>query len=533
MVVNRFQKKRGSTGNFALKLDISKAYDRVEWDFIESMRKMQGFCNRWIKLVMKCVQTVTYSVVINGIQGAEYKPARGIRQGDPLSLYLFIIYAEGFSKLLNKAKRERQIKWAKVGRRELAITHLFFADDSILFGKATMDVAMSMKAVSLIYFSKNIQDNIKRQIGVVLGVQISNNPKKYLGLPTIVGRRKKGAFIELKDSSKNQRIGVFAICPLGSKNVRGYGFRDLTMFNTALLAKHGWRLFTQPNCLFASAMKLKYYPHDNFLNARLGAYPSFTWRSIWNTRSLLEEGTDWRIENGEPTNIWNDAWLPIPNDGRVKSQNININYSKVADLINKDSFSWNYEAIWSLLKEKQVEAVLSIPLPDVLVWRWDESGEYTVRPYTYRIILQTKSPIKNILQDLESPDPKLRNDDACPVYLIEEETVEHLFRDCEFTKQVLQEVGLDTSQSNARHIWKQWSAFFFHMNNAKACTIIAITIWAIWYNRNRIYHEGKKERVQEVAGFIKAYLRELEQVKSSRETRLIPREMFWRPPMEG
>lgn len=51
--------------------------------------------------------------------------------------------------------------------------------------------------------------------------------------------------------------------------------------------------------------------------------------------------------------------------------------------------------------------------------------------------------------------------------------------------------------------------------------------------QNRIYHEGKKERVQEVIGFIKAYLRELEQVKSSTETRLIPREMFWRPPMEG
>lgn len=91
--------------------------------------------------------------------------------------------------------------------RELAITHLFFADDNILFGKATMEGVMLMKAVVneyesisrqlvnfkklLIYFSKNAQDEIKGQTGRVLGVRISNNLEKYLGLPTMVGRRKK------------------------------------------------------------------------------------------------------------------------------------------------------------------------------------------------------------------------------------------------------------------------------------------------------------------------------------------------------
>lgn len=57
------------------------------------------------------------------------------------------------------------------------------------------------------------------------------------------------------------------------KELGGIGFKDLTMFNTALLAKQRWRLITQPDCLFARIMKSKYYPRDNFLNARLEAYP--------------------------------------------------------------------------------------------------------------------------------------------------------------------------------------------------------------------------------------------------------------------
>lgn len=90
---------------------------------------------------------------------------------------------------------------------------------------------------------------------------------------------------------------------------------------------------------------------------------------------------------------------------------------------------------------------------------------------------------------------KLRNDDECLVCSFGEEIVEYIFRDCGFTKQILQEVGMDTSPSNTRQVWKQWLACFFQMNNTKTCIVMAITIWALWYNRNIIYHEDKKKRV--------------------------------------
>ena len=96
------QRRKGKEGLMAIKLNISKAYDRVEWAFLEVMMRRLGFSDRWIGLMMICVKTVSYSVLINGEPKGKILPTRGLRQGDLISPYLFLLCAEGLTAMLRK-----------------------------------------------------------------------------------------------------------------------------------------------------------------------------------------------------------------------------------------------------------------------------------------------------------------------------------------------------------------------------------------------------------------------------------------------
>ena len=109
-------RKKGKKGSMALKLDISKVYDRVEWNFLRGIMEKLGFPETWVDRVMGCVTTAQFSVLINGTPYGNFSPSRGLRQGDPLSPYLFLLCTEGFTSLLQKSELEGRIKGVSVCR---------------------------------------------------------------------------------------------------------------------------------------------------------------------------------------------------------------------------------------------------------------------------------------------------------------------------------------------------------------------------------------------------------------------------------
>ncbi|KAA3471190.1 reverse transcriptase [Gossypium australe] len=214
------QKRVGKKGFMELKLDMSKVYDRVEWYFLKVMMLRMGFHTLWVENIMKCVISVSYSVIINGRSGQTFKPTRGIRQGDPLSPSLFLMFSEGLSALIRMALRDGSIKGAKVSRGGLSISHLLFSYDSILFGEASERGAQVLKSIlreyercsgqsanydkSTVFYSSNTLEESRRVVSNILGVRNSNNMERYLGLPNVVGKNKKAFFQLLKDRMRQQ-----------------------------------------------------------------------------------------------------------------------------------------------------------------------------------------------------------------------------------------------------------------------------------------------------------------------------------------
>ncbi|XP_057418950.1 uncharacterized protein LOC130713176 [Lotus japonicus] len=209
-VVHFMRTKTKRSKNVIFKLDLEKAYDRVDWGFLEETLKEFGFPPMTVALIMFCVSSTSLSLIWNGTRLPPFRATRGLRQGDPLSPYLFVLCMERLAHMIHHEVEENNWKPVTISRGGPGISHLFFADDVLLFAKAEIDQirvvhqvlerfcgASGLKinlAKSKAMASWCVDMSLRNRIVALTSIPFTENFDKYLGFPIYKGRARREDF---------------------------------------------------------------------------------------------------------------------------------------------------------------------------------------------------------------------------------------------------------------------------------------------------------------------------------------------------
>ncbi|KAL4375950.1 hypothetical protein GQ457_02G034330 [Hibiscus cannabinus] len=234
--------KNGPNKGAALKLDMEKAFDRVEWTFLRNVMLQVGFHPDWVALIMECVTTVTFSARVNGRLTTEFTPQRGLRQGDPLSPFLFLLCMQGLSAALQAEQVAGNIRGIRASQQGPRINHLFYADDSVIFVRNSVQEFTRLKEVlrlfaessgqrinfdkSTVFFSPNTTMAHRQRLLSTLPLTEVSDPGIYLGAPLKVGKNKTNVFNFINETV-DKRIDGW------TKRLLSFGGREIFLKSVA------------------------------------------------------------------------------------------------------------------------------------------------------------------------------------------------------------------------------------------------------------------------------------------------------------
>ncbi|XP_026441788.1 uncharacterized protein LOC113340957 [Papaver somniferum] len=425
----KIKKKSSKNGHLAIKLDLSKAFDGLEW--------------------------------------GNFLSVHGIRRGDCLSPYIFILCMEALSRLFINVEKEKLFQGFKFNKNSPSISHLFFADDCMLFCKASITYAKNILKVINVFAKASGQAINLEKSGFVTSSKIHHrhvkllskalhmkflcNSEKYLGTPLFIGKNKTNSFGFLIDNFyarlnayKKSNLNIvgrtivtkhvlsslsiyhMACFPLPktitgkidviqrifwwskknpkhaayfrswgdigkSKSSGGLGIRNSHAINRVFICKIGWRLLKFPNSLMFSFLKNKYFPNQNLLEIDKAANTSsWIWKRIVNGLRFIKANIVVKINNGANTYIWNSNWIPGYSVPPTSQNPIHGNFTCVKDLLDNSLSCVNIDLLNDLFSTDEVTRIRSIPLnsalSDSLMWAHTSSGKFSIKS-SYRVYI--------------------------------------------------------------------------------------------------------------------------------------------------
>ncbi|XP_056697371.1 uncharacterized protein [Spinacia oleracea] len=459
-ILHSMNNKKGKKGWFAFKIDLEKAYDKLEWDFIRNCLCGLGFSKDSITLIMSCICTTRTAVMIND----------------------------------SSTRIVRKKKWTPfaLGRNALAISHLLFADDLVLFGEATSKTLNTMPSLR-ITCSATPSTRVLFLISIpLLAISFGN-----------LARKKEGSISSLGSWDN--------VCKPKWKG--GLGVRNLFAKNKLLISKLCWRLASFPSNLASQIIVRKY------LFSRPAAFGfnkgSYIWRGLKDPWECYKNSCQWVVGNGFSIDLWNDKWVggsPIREQihGPLSLVDESLH---VKDLIRNGE--WFFEKIsfnipHSLVKEIQCIPIPINPLEDKPISKYVVKDKFVLKlayndliarhsgnNFDFRVIWDspTLPKIKKILwqvclDSLPSNYALAKRgmgvSSSCPFCPLSVEDAAHILKNCVRAKEVWDLVNDFNIQSNLNfESWlikniqnpAQW-------RNGTWSMAFPFTLWFIWKRRN-------------------------------------------------
>ncbi|XP_060960764.1 uncharacterized protein LOC133031301 [Cannabis sativa] len=418
--------RKNTLARCAIKIDLSKAYNTVSWDFLEKWLNYLCFPSRFVNWIMLCIRSTSYNLVLNGRLQESFEGKKGLRQGDAMSPLLFVLVMEFLTRRLHKEAEKGTFKYHPQCK-SLNLVNLSFADDLILFSKGTQTVVRHLKTTL---------DDFCNQLG--LSVNLAKSQIFFGGVQPF--ERKKIA----------QEIGL--------EEGSGKTLKDVLMGSK-------WKEKQDSYCFLGQELLGASYPCPNidFSSGSRKAISVFTLIVVIQRKLLL----------GYSAVL--DLWLSNEDNPRVTLNNLALIDQNVKALIETDTLAWDVDLVHDMFNERDANLILSIFLSssrlcDVWYWSWESSGHFSVK-LVYKFLQLSKelgaqddnSVFWNTLWKLCIP-PKVKDllwraatnclptksrlrsrhvpvDTICPVCKVTDETIYHCLVDCSFAKACWQQLA--------------------------------------------------------------------------------------------
>eukprot|EP00253_Pinus_taeda_P020669 PITA_20669 len=556
-----------------LKIDLSKAFDSISWDYIKKILSAFGFANAWIRWIMSMISSSFFSILINGIPTSTFRSSRGLRQGDPLSPFLFIIMAEGLGRSLTSAIQTHELKASHSpypgllhcvpalqvpGAPLLDSAHKHSSWTSLLErleARLSLWTHRSLNMASRLVLIKAVLQCLPLYLFSILAAPkwvlkaINNLQRNFFWGST--GLNRKWALVKWEKACLPKKAG-------------GIGLRDPEHSNRIMGAKIWWRWLSYPGTLWARFWTAKYannLPLEECIRMTEISKGSTIWNSTILHRDLIPKHSFWELKDGGTARFWADSWQQLPSLAHT-IQDIPKHHIHSQETVNQfwkdnpesDHRTWR-EALEiipnspaavqrSLANELQKRRILKENDQDKLRWGYEEKGTYTTKE-AYLITLKDHLTKDKLWEKIWNPPiwPKIstflwllshnrvltwdnlrkrkfEGPSICLNCKQEEETAVHLMQLCPFSRKIWEKVTFRCQKEgrelgHVNNTLRKWPQQPYQSNilNTLWQILPGIVMWNLWKERNRRIFKNQSMDEQQVWKIINQNIQETLSIK--------------------